>query len=107
MESLSELGEAGSPVGLVRGVEAEVGDVRGVQAGEALHLVPEAAVLVPSLQQLPPHRVEALVVVLQQLAVPVAHLRFPAACETLPEVVVWPWEPLGLIAKQADYKHSM
>ena len=48
----------------------------GVEAGEALDLVPEAAVLVPCLQQLPPHRMEALVVVLKQAAVPVPHLHF-------------------------------
>ena len=47
----------------------------GVQAGEALHLVPKAAVLVARLQELPPHRVEPLVVVLQQPAVPVPHLQ--------------------------------
>ena len=46
-----------------------------VQAGEALHLVPKAAVLVARLQELPPHRMETLMVVLQQPAVPVPHLQ--------------------------------
>ena len=49
-----------------------------VQAGKALHLVPEAAVLVARLQKLPPHRMESLMVVLQQPAVPVPHLQTQA-----------------------------
>ena len=79
---MPEVGKAGLPVGLVGRVEAEVGDMRGVQAGEALHLVPKAAVLVPCLQQLPPHRMEALMVVLKQLAVPIPHLHPIASFET-------------------------
>ena len=50
-----------------------------VEAGKALHLVPEAAVLVPRLEQLAPHGMEALVVVLEQAAVPVPHLHLPAS----------------------------
>ena len=69
-----EVEDASSPVRLVGRVEAQVGDVGCVEAGEALHLVRKAAALVPCLQQLAPHCVEALVVVLQQLAVPVPHL---------------------------------
>ncbi len=65
----------GAPVGLVWGVEAEVGDVGGVEAGKALDLVREPAVLVPRLEQLAPHLVEALVVLLQQRAVPLPHLQ--------------------------------
>ena len=65
----------GTPVGLVWGVEAEVGDVGGVEAGKAFDLVREAAVLIPCLEQLAPHLVEALMVLLQQSAVPLPHLR--------------------------------
>lgn len=72
-----------APVGLVWGVEAEVGDVGCVEAGEALDLVREPAVLVARLKQLAPHLVEALVVLLQQAAVPLANLRTPQPSTTL------------------------
>lgn len=64
----------GIPVRFVWGVEAEVGYVGGVEAGKALNLVGKAAILVPSLQQLAPHFVEALVVLLQQGTVPLPDL---------------------------------
>ena len=68
-------GYVGAPVALVGRVEAHVGDVAGVQAGKALDLVRKAAVLVARLQQLPPHVVEALVVLRQQRAVLLPHLQ--------------------------------
>jgi len=41
--------------------------VGGVKTCKAFHLVRKAAVLVASLQQLPPHRVEPLMMLMQQL----------------------------------------
>ena len=46
-----------------------------VQAGKALHLVRESAVLVACLQQLPPDGVEAPVVLLQHNFVLLLHLQ--------------------------------
>jgi hypothetical protein len=45
----------------------------GVEAGEAVYLVPVSAVLVPRLQQLPPNGVEGLMVLQQQPRVTVLH----------------------------------
>lgn len=46
-----------------------------VQAGKALHLMRKSTVLVASLHELAPHLVEPLVMLLQQLAVPLPHLQ--------------------------------
>ena len=46
----------------------------GVQTGKALHLVGKAAVLVASLQQLTPHSVEPLMMLMQQLPVLLPYL---------------------------------
>lgn len=62
------------PVGLVGGVKGQVGDVGGVQAGKAFHLVCKATVLIPSLHQLPPNFMKSLMVLFQQLTVPLPHL---------------------------------
>eukprot|EP00955_Chlamydomonas_euryale_P046670 353467-Chlamydomonas_euryale.AAC.3 len=51
---------------LLRADKREVGHVACVQARVAFHLVCKAAVLVARLEQLPPHRVELLVVLRQQ-----------------------------------------
>jgi hypothetical protein len=74
-EACGEVRARAAPVALVGRVEAHVGDVASVQAGEALDLVREAAVLVPRLEQLAPHVVEARMVLRQQAAVLLAHLR--------------------------------
>ena len=64
------------PVGLVRRVESQVGDMGGVQACKALHLVRKAAVLVASLQQLPPDCMEPLMMLMQQLPMLLPYLQY-------------------------------
>ena len=63
-----------APVGLVRRVECQVGDMGGVQTRKALHLMCKAAVLVPCLQQLPPDCMKPLMVLMQQVPVLLPYL---------------------------------
>ncbi len=56
-----------APVGFVWRVERQVGYMGGVKTCKAFHLVRKAAVLVASLQQLAPHRMEPLMMLMQQL----------------------------------------
>ena len=63
-----------TPVGFVRRVEGKVGDMGGVEACKALHLVCKATVLVAGLEQLAPNCMEALMVLMQQLPVLLPHL---------------------------------
>lgn len=64
-----------APVRLVRRVEGQVGNMGGIQACKALHLVRKAAVLVASLQQLSPDCMKPLMVLMQQLPMLLPYLQ--------------------------------
>lgn len=66
------------PVGLIWGIERQVGDMGSVQACEALDLVRKAAVLVASLEQLAPHCMEPLMMLVQQLPMLLPNLQHPS-----------------------------